>query len=94
MVLGKVFERFAEYSPVTVMMRGIMEYVVPPERLDEIFREQAQEQYEDELRQNECTNAAFFTGNKTGRQPGATNAHQHPDRLRPQLPEVTPLTRN
>jgi IS4 transposase len=49
MVLGKVFERFAEYSPVTVMMRGIMEYVVPPERLDEIFREQAQEQYEDEL---------------------------------------------
>ena len=48
-VLGKVFERFAEYSPVTVMMRGIMEYVVPRERLDEIFREQAQEQYEDEL---------------------------------------------
>lgn len=49
MVLGKVFERFAEYSPVTVMMQGIMEYVVPPERLDEICREQAQEQYEDEL---------------------------------------------
>ena len=37
-VLGKVFERFAEYSTVTVMMRGIMEYVVLPERLDEIFR--------------------------------------------------------
>ena len=49
MVLGKVFERFAQYSPVTVMMRGIMEYVVPPERLDQIFREQAKEQYEDEL---------------------------------------------
>jgi hypothetical protein len=41
MVLGKVFDRFAQCSPVTVMMRGIMEYVVPPERLDEIFREQA-----------------------------------------------------
>lgn len=49
MTLGKVFDRFAQYSPVTVMMRGIMEYVVPPERLDEIFREQAQQQYEDEL---------------------------------------------
>jgi hypothetical protein len=49
MTLGKVFGRFAQYSPVTVMMRGIMEYVVPPERLDEIFRREAQQQYEDEL---------------------------------------------
>lgn len=49
MTLGKVFDRFAQYSPVTVMMRGIMEYVVPPERLDAIFRERAQQQYEDEL---------------------------------------------
>lgn len=49
MVLGKVFDRFSQYSPVTVMMRGIMEYVIPPERLDEIFREQAKQQYEDEL---------------------------------------------
>ncbi len=40
-MLGKVFDRFAAYSPVTVMMRGIMEYVIPPERLDEIFREQS-----------------------------------------------------
>jgi hypothetical protein len=49
MTLGKVFDRFAQYSPVTVMMRGIMEYVVPPERLDEIFRSEAEQQYEDEL---------------------------------------------
>lgn len=49
MSLSKVFDRFAQYSPVTVMMRGIMEYVIPPERLDEIFREQAEQQYEDEL---------------------------------------------
>lgn len=49
MVFEKVFERFAAESPVTVMMRAIMEYAVPPERLDEIFRKQAQSQYEDEL---------------------------------------------
>jgi IS4 transposase len=49
MVLEKVFERFARYSPVTVMMRGIMEYTLPPERLDELFREHAERQYEDEL---------------------------------------------
>ncbi len=49
MVLGKVFDRFARYSPVTVMMRGILEYVFPPSRLDELFREHAVAQYEDEL---------------------------------------------
>jgi hypothetical protein len=49
MVLDQVFERFARYSPVTVMMRGILEHALPPERLDELFREHAEQQYEDEL---------------------------------------------
>jgi IS4 transposase len=49
MILAKVFDRFARYSPVTVMMRGVLEYVFPPHRLDELFREHAQAQYEDEL---------------------------------------------
>ena len=49
MILNKVFERFAHYSPVTVMMRGILEYTLPPARLDALFREHAKEQYEDEL---------------------------------------------
>ena len=49
MILGKVFDRFARYSPVTVMMRGLLEYVFPPSRLDELFREHAVAQYEDEL---------------------------------------------
>lgn len=49
MILGKVFDRFARFSPVTVMMRGLLEYVFPPSRLDELFREHAAGQYEDEL---------------------------------------------
>jgi hypothetical protein len=49
MILGKLFDRFARYSPVTVMMRGLLEYVFPPSRLDELFREHAVAQYEDEL---------------------------------------------
>lgn len=49
MILAKVFDRFARYSPVTVMMRGILEYVFPPSRLDALFREHAEQQYEDEL---------------------------------------------
>jgi IS4 transposase len=49
MSLGKVFDRFARYSPVTVMMRGILEFAFPPDALDELFREHAVQQYEDEL---------------------------------------------
>jgi hypothetical protein len=49
MILGKVFDRFARYSPVTVMMRGLLEYVFPPSRLDELFREHAVAQHEDKL---------------------------------------------
>jgi hypothetical protein len=49
MVLDKVFERFARFSPVTVMLRGILEYVFPASRLDELFRKHAVRQHEDEL---------------------------------------------
>ncbi len=49
MILGKVFDRFAQYSPVTVMMRGVLEFTFPPNCLDELFRQHAEQQYEDEL---------------------------------------------
>lgn len=49
MILARVFDRFARYSPVTVMMRGLLEYVFPPSRLDELFREHAVRQHEEEL---------------------------------------------
>jgi hypothetical protein len=56
MLLGKVFERFAAFSPVTVMMRGVLSYALPTERIDELFRENAEEQYEDELLFSTCMN--------------------------------------
>ena len=49
MCLPGVFDRFVQFSPVTVMMRGVLEYTLPPSRLDELFREHAVQQYEDEL---------------------------------------------
>ena len=49
MILGEVFKRFAEKSPVTVMARATLEYALPRHRIDELFRERAQKQYEDEL---------------------------------------------
>jgi IS4 transposase len=50
MLLGKRFAQFVEESPVSVMMRGIMEYAFDANRLDEIFEETAEVQYTRELR--------------------------------------------
>lgn len=49
MLLGEVFERFVEQSPVTVMVRGILEKVLVSEKLDELFEKTAKVQYTREL---------------------------------------------
>lgn len=49
MLLGNKFGRFVRKSPVTVMWRGLFENVLPPSRIDEIFRENAEDQYQGEL---------------------------------------------
>jgi IS4 transposase len=49
MILGKIFERFARQSPVTVMLRGVLEHALPKWRIDELFRKHAVHQREDEL---------------------------------------------
>lgn len=49
MILGKVFERFMNGSPVTVMLRGTLEYVLRPELLDQLFSETARQQYTHKL---------------------------------------------
>ena len=45
MLLSGPFEKFVEASPVTVMMRGIIENLFHPERLDRLFEENAVTQY-------------------------------------------------
>jgi hypothetical protein len=50
MLLGKRFAQFVEESPVSVMMRGIVEYAFDANRLDKIFEETAEVQYTRELR--------------------------------------------
>ncbi len=50
MLLGKPFAQFVEESPISVMMRGIVEYAFDAKRLDEIFEETADAQYTRELR--------------------------------------------
>lgn len=45
MLLSGPFEKFVESSPVTVMMRGIIENLFHPERLNRLFEENAVTQY-------------------------------------------------
>jgi hypothetical protein len=49
MVLGELFERFVDSSPAVVMHRATMERVFAPEKLDAIFHQAAEAQYEREL---------------------------------------------
>jgi len=44
-MLGKIFERFVERSPISVMARGLLERVLNPETIDELFERVANRQY-------------------------------------------------
>ena len=44
-MLGEVFQRFAEKSPIAVMVRGVLERVLSPEQLDEGYARTADKQY-------------------------------------------------
>ena len=45
MLLGPKFEAFVDKSPLSVMMRGIVERIFHPDRLELIFEEHAVTQY-------------------------------------------------
>ena len=49
MILGQVFERFVEESPISVMVRGLLETVLSPQKLDELFEKSSKTQYTKEL---------------------------------------------
>ncbi len=49
MWLSPIFERFVEKSPVSIMIRAMMEVVLAPEKLDQLFEQTAQTGYTREL---------------------------------------------
>jgi hypothetical protein len=49
MILGEVFERFIAESPFCVMLRVLLEQSLPAQAVDELFEQQAQQQYHREL---------------------------------------------
>lgn len=50
MLLGRPFAQFVEESPISVMMRGVVEYAFDAKRVDEVFDAAAEVQYTRELR--------------------------------------------
>jgi len=54
MLLGKRFEAFIEDSPVSVMVHGTLERVFNPEKLDQVFEDNAVIQYTKELTFSQC----------------------------------------
>lgn len=48
-MLGQVFERFVEKSPISVMVRAALERVLGADRLDQWYERTAQKQYTREL---------------------------------------------
>ena len=49
MILGTILARFAQRTPVSVMVRGTLEYALAPDALDALFRDTADQQYEKQL---------------------------------------------
>jgi hypothetical protein len=54
MILGECFEKFLARSPVSVMVRGILERVFDPEKLERVFSDNALLQYTRELTFAQC----------------------------------------
>ena len=48
-MIGAIFERFVEQTPLTVMVRAIMERIFATEQLEQLFEETADRQYTREL---------------------------------------------
>jgi Transposase DDE domain len=54
MILGECFEKFIKRSPVSVMVRGTLERVFDPEKLERVFTDYALLQYTRELTFAQC----------------------------------------
>ena len=48
-MLEALFDAFVQHNPISVMMRGLMERVLQPEKLDRIFARYEKLQYQREL---------------------------------------------
>lgn len=79
MVLGKRFEAFMEQSPVSVMVRGALERVFDPAKLEEVFAEHAVLGYAKELAFAQCVSLMSDVVLKIVPSVGAWYKEHHPE---------------
>src|SRR6266511_1316154 len=48
-MLQPIFDKFAAGSPVTVMLRGVLEHALPSQEIDQLFSDTAEQQYTRQL---------------------------------------------
>ena len=57
-MINAIFSQFVEATPITVMVRGIMERVFESPKLDELFETHAVKQY---IRERTCPHLLLFS---------------------------------
>lgn len=57
-MIDTIFTQFVKASPVTVMVKGIMERIFEPTALDELFESHAAKQY---TRERTCPHLLLFS---------------------------------
>jgi IS4 transposase len=78
MVLDTVFERFVQESPASVMVRALLENVLQPGPLDELFESTATEQYTDRLLFSSVVDVMGLVVTGFFKSPHAVH-HRHPE---------------
>jgi hypothetical protein len=59
MMLPKIFEKFVNGSPVSVMLQGVMEHALPAKEIDQLFTDTAEQQNTRELLFQCCKHHSF-----------------------------------
>jgi hypothetical protein len=69
MVMGELFQLFLRESPLCVMKRAILENILAPDKLDDIFRSTAVRQYKRELLFSQLVDLTSLVVCRVRRQP-------------------------
>src|SRR5260370_41676662 len=87
MLLGPIFDRFVAKTPVSVMVRGTLEYALQPQPLDDLFRRHAEHQYTRDLLFSSVVDLLSLVVSRT--HPSVHAAYQaSPDEAAVSLPSV------
>ena len=77
-MFGEILQKFAEKSPITVMVRGLLEHLLSPEKIDQWFDSVRQVQYTKEILFSSMVSLLLQVVCKI--RPSVYSAYRHADR--------------